>query len=131
MAKQYHPLDVRYKGPSTAYTGSKSQVSKQARFEQPAARPAPKAATPPPPPASGPWDAGVAPRPDGPPPMPRARPVPKRRRARARVFLALAVMAVIVAGNLFAARQYQMFTFEVGERLNGLDSLMTVTPDDL
>ena len=62
----YHPLDTRYKGPSTAYRGSKKTAFEKADIGQKAAQPFDKPSVPPTnqPPKAGPWGNG------GPPPVP-------------------------------------------------------------
>ena len=124
----YHPLDVRYKGPSTAYRGSAAKkadapdLPKRTKHKPP---PIPKTTTAPQPamPAKpGPWGGTASPtmpmpeEPSGPPPLPMPPPRPaKRRNAGRRVFFVLAVLIAVVVFNNVLSRSTGLMTIDVND----------------
>ena len=113
MAKKFHPLDVRYTGPSTAYVGKPKRKHDFVRLDEtkPVVLPEPAAPRrPTPAAASGPWGQTAPPPPPpnparrSPPPLPSyPSATPVRRRSGLRVILILVAIAVIVIlSNLLA-----------------------------
>ncbi len=131
MAKKLHPLDVRYKGPSTAFTG-KSRATRTGPAD-PVARSDERLvpATPPPPPlpntsptapVASPWGT-LDPPPPHPalPPLPVPKRKPKSRRSVIRVLIGLAIMGLIVGGNIIATRGYNGALFDLQTEINAVD----------
>ena len=142
MAKKYHPLDVRYKGPSTAYTGKEKviRIGTIDRSNRDEPSDAPPTAT-----RKGPWGKQSAPlqsappslpvalaqetdgpppnhtHRDNPPPLPNARAHPKSRNSVNRVLIGLAIMGLIVGANILATREYNGFLFDIETELNAIE----------
>lgn len=103
----YHPIDVRYKGPSTSYQGNRPARS---RTSEP--RAAQKPATTP---KAGPWGGHAQ------PPAKRSKPRPKVRRRwpfwKVMMFLAIPILILIGPLNLY------LFLMHLDQAL-GLSSLL-------
>lgn len=106
MARDYHPLDTRYKGPSTAYTGTAKRMPKGVGASV----------------AAGPWDATSAPpppRPPAPPPIPKH---PRRQpRTGLRILLGIIIVIVIVGLNMQAMRSYSSLITDVETQMNAME----------
>lgn len=126
MAQKYHPLDVRYKGPSTAYRGKPKDLS---RVEETilrddrtvTGRKAAEVWAKPAPPA--PPDPAMATAPPPLPLMPTA--APPRRNSGLRVLIGAVILVTIVGANVYVARQYNGLITDVEGTLNA------ITVDDL
>ena len=126
----YHPLDVRYKGPSTAYRGSAAKKANTPMDDDlPAVKDSHVPAPPPLPGEQGPWGAMKAPAREtpampAPPPLPAPRPKSSGRAGR-RVFFGLAFLILIVVLNMYLSRGVGLMTLDVEDAINSLDGRMT------
>lgn len=106
MARDYHPLDSRYKGPSTAYTGT--------------GRPIDAVAAAPNPVQANPWTP--PPARNAPPPLPTPRAQPARSgRTGLRILLGIIVVILIVGSNFYATRSYSSLMTDVEAQMNALE----------
>ena len=125
MAKDFHPLDVRYRGPSTAYTGKplRERTAKEARQKT-------TFDAPPSVPSSGPWDRTapppVPPEPEAPIPLPAVR--PRQRHSVLRVGLILGVLALFVGINIYAAREHSLLVQDIEDVLRPMTTMNAFDP---
>ena len=102
MAQKYHPLDTRYTGPATAYTGKRAARQVAAAAPPPLPSSPAMTALPHATAEASPWGKARK-RPAVLPPLPVAAP---RRNSTLRVLVGIAVF-VAIAGGLVAAMRSQ------------------------
>lgn len=110
MAKNYHPLDTRYKGPSTAYTGSAKRKDVGAPV------------TPAPQPQASPWGKPAQKLQHAPPPLPPLprQQTPKPRRSGMRILFGLLVVIIVVGINIYATRSTTSLIHQIETEMNAI-----------
>lgn len=121
----YHPLDTRYTGPSTAYRGSakKREPAPKAKPVIPSKRQSAPAMN------DGPWGKGPPPLPvpgqkATPPPIPVSAQIPpiKRRNAGRRVLFGAIILIAIVLLNAYLTRSVGLTVKDLEDSLRQMDT---------